>query len=446
MPNTLALGSRRHGALIDFDPDTPPVSVTLMRTKAGISLTIPWESDSSPYASWFTKGFQIDGPEQRDPPHRLLFSDSHGRVELVGCWARGYHLTVGGPGSGTVWASYAVLGADGDADFSTVHGVRSSIPGLRAWVGSESVTESTHAEFAEHKRFAVTASREPNIEIGGSPKLTLVPGWNITRTEDGRTIKDRLYAETRSEAPKSWEELLRPHDALADLLTLSQWRDEQPRPEYAMQFGDPLRTLDGRTHGEQWRQVVRAWHRRIPKPPTRREHLIEYADLGPRGLEKWLNLRQEFSRAYDPIIFSRRLTRVNADTLLAQAAPGLEALGYLLLIRDRATPSAAASSILRTRLERILRDIRGVIPFDGDKWVAGTVDTYNGLKHANRTLPDHIDILNRWRESVFAVRLWTAVELGTPLDELAERARRDDQSHPWEEVRRSAPEPPPPAL
>ncbi|HSO29749.1 MAG TPA: hypothetical protein VLS28_07580, partial [Candidatus Sulfomarinibacteraceae bacterium] len=40
-------------------------------------------------------------------------------------------------------------------------------------------------------------------------------------------------------------------------------------------------------------------------PPTGyRPHLIEYPDLGPAGIARWIDLRNEFARALDPVITS----------------------------------------------------------------------------------------------------------------------------------------------
>ena len=116
MSNELTTGTRRTGNLIDFDPDTPHVHVTLERSADGISLTIPWSGEDSPYSAWFDgdgswrRTRNVSGSSPTSLPKRLLFHDSHGSVMLIGCWARGFHATVGGPGSGTVWARAAILG------------------------------------------------------------------------------------------------------------------------------------------------------------------------------------------------------------------------------------------------------------------------------------------------------------------------------------------------
>ena len=143
-------------------------------------------------------------------------------------------------------------------------------------------------------------------------------------------------------------------------------------------------------------------------------------------------MRDQFARALDPIISARRLQSVLPVTMMAQTGPGIEALGYLLMLRDGASENQAARANLESRFRRVLADVSDVIPFDGESWVVGTVAAYNGLKHANRAEPEEIDLMNRWRETMLALRAWVALEIGTPADGLKQRILGDPQAHPYE--------------
>jgi hypothetical protein len=215
---------------------------------------------------------------------------------------------------------------------------------------------------------------------------------------------------------------------------LSRWRKESCVAVRAHRQDDPLRTLDGEEHGDQWRTVVVADDDRESPPVGYRPHLIEYQDLGSAGIARWIELRNEFARALDPVITSMDLA-ATANTLLAHTGPGLEALGYLLMLRDGASQDRAARATLRERLERVLVDIDEAVPFDGATWANKTVETYNGLKHANRQAPAEVDVANAWRECVLAVRAWVALELGVPAEQVTGRLKNDPQRHPY--VRRS---------
>lgn len=443
MSNELGKGTRRTGNLIDFDPATPHVHVTLERSADGISVTVPWSGEDSPYSGWFDtdgswrRSGSESGRSSRSVPRRLLFQDSHGAVMLTGCWARGFHTTIAGPGSGTVWSRAAILGVDTDVDFDRPHGLQTEISGLREWLDVTSWSEETSWEDG---RLAATihSVETPLIEIGTFKGVSfdLRPAWQIVPDKDlDRIVLLNLVRPCSSGAePALWEEHVGLHRAVRDLLVLSRWRKESCVAVRAHRDDDPLRTLDGKEHGRQWRVVVVPDDDRSPPPSGYRPHLIEYRDLGPDGIARWIDLRNTLARALDPVITSIDLD-ATANTLLAHTGPGLEALGYLLMLRDRIPPKRAARSTLRERLERILADVGDVVPFDGATWVSRTIETYNGLKHANRRAPDEVDVANAWRGCVLAVRAWVALELGVPTEQVASRLEKDPQRHPY--VRRA---------
>ncbi|MFC5730447.1 HEPN domain-containing protein [Nocardioides vastitatis] len=438
MANELTTETRRTGNLIDFDPDTPHVHVTLERSTDGISVTVPWSGEDSPYPAWFgTDGSwrrtKSEGRAPRSVPKRLLFQDSHGSVMLIGCWARGFHSTIDGPGSGTVWSRAAILGVDADVDFDRPHGLQTEISGLRDWLKVTSWSEET--DWEENGLVArIHSLRAPMIEIGTFNGISFEfrQSWQIV-PDDGRdriVLLDLVRACSRGTEPVLWEEHLELHRAVRDLLVLSRWRNESCVAVRAHREDDPLRTLDGKERGGQWRDVIVPDDDREPPPIGYRSHLIEYQDLGPAGIARWIDLRNEFARALDPVITGIDLD-ATANTLLAHTGPGIEALGYLLMLRDGAAPRRAARAILRERLERVLADIDETVPFDGATWVSKTVETYNGLKHANRQAPYEVDVANAWRECVLAVRAWVALELGVPAEQVTARLKNDPHRHPY---------------
>lgn len=430
MDNDLPKGTRRVGNLVDFNADTPPVSVTLERDDEGIRITVPWSGSDDYYSSWFM-GEHTRRPELAvwpPMPKKLLFYDSHGSVLLIDCWARGYHTNLS-TGSGRVWARYAILGVEDDIDYSVANGVRSEITGLREWLGVESVAEDF--DFDSGVLTIKASSGEP-IEVNSL--LSFRPSWDVTRDgHESTTIKNVVFCESRSNDPSSWKGLMGTHLGIRDLLVVSRWAAETCTIFQAQHDADPLKTLDGAEHGEQWRTVV-APHSDPSSPRSREQHphLVEYADLGPKGIVQWLSLRDQFQRALDPIISDRFIGKVGSVTHMAQVGPGLEALGFLIMqIKDGMSATEANRKPLRARLDRILREVGDVLPFDGSDWAAGTTEAYNGIKHANRDLPTELDVLNRWRESVLVVRGWVALELGVKAEDVLSRLERDPQSTPY---------------
>ena len=58
-------------------------------------------------------------------------------------------------------------------------------------------------------------------------------------------------------------------------------------------------------------------------------------------------------------------------------------------------------------------------------WAKEMTRAYNGIKHANRDLPEELDLLNRWMESVVVVRAWVARELGVQPEAVKRRLELD---------------------
>ena len=441
MANELVLGTRRVGDFAEFDPNTPEVKVVLERTDRGIGITVPWSNDDSPYALWFlgNEGSARRRPASENPqaPSRVVFGDSYGFLMLIGCQASSFHTKIRGPGSGTLWSRAAILGVRHDVDFEHPNGMQSDITGLRSWLGSSSWDENTTHGYKSTET-VIRSLLLPDLRIGecAGLQLTFQFNWSTSRENGGDrlVLTDDARCVTRGDGPVSWENHLKLHYAVRDLLVLSRWHRESCHEVFALHLDDPLESVDGQTHGEQWREVVVPDTAKQTAPRKRRAHLIEYEDLGPAGVLRWIHLRDEFARALDPVISSIELKGTAANTFLAHTGPGLEALGYLLLLRDGVSSTQAGKATLRRRLERILEDLNGCLPFDGEKWVSSTCKAYNGLKHANRDKPDWLDVMNSWRECVLVVRSWVAVELGVSTETLKQRLSIDSQRHPFVEV------------
>ena len=418
-------GTRRTGDLVDFDPDTPEVKVGLEWSEQGISVEVPWSAPDDYYASWFLRDSFQGMPAAHKPiPKRLKFADTHGALQLVNCWPRGFHSNLSS-GTGRMWAQFAVMDVRDDIDFLQVDGIRSEVSGLREWLGVSSVSEVLDAPSR-----TITVVGKPADEIVVTPDLTFVPTWSTERPDgrDSIVLLDYVACETRSVTPADWDDLAEAHRGVRDLLVLARWRPETSTVTMVTRSDDPIVTLDGEQHGRQWRNVVVASREEPPAPISGyRPYLMEYDEIGgAAGVARWLVLRDEFSRALDPIVSDRYLQKVPALTHLAQVGPGLEALGYLLLKnRDGIGAEAAKDSQLRRRLDRIAAEVDTAVPFDAAIWAERMTSAYNGIKHANRKLPAELDLLNRWRESIVAVRAWVALELGAEAAAVKRRLELD---------------------
>ncbi|WP_148287005.1 HEPN domain-containing protein [Curtobacterium sp. B18] len=435
--NTLSLGERRFGRLVGDPARVGDGDVVLERTDDGVVLQVTWPSPAAgPVPRWFraeSDVFDLIDPEAaaevHDVPRLLRFRDRRGFVTLLGCRRGGYSARSGGPGSGRIRVQHIVFGGHEDCDYTAAVALRAVVSHLRNWVGASAWTAyESSGRGLEYRR-----ELSEDVELGrwGAVDIVLRPQARLAEREESDLIELRtdLLVETRARTPVAWERHLRVHTALRDLLVISGWHTEvglihsvqHPADVYVYRDGDERMF---------WRPVTSS-HEKTALRPKRRHHLITYQDLGPEGLRCWFGVWSRLRRIIDPIVSSIDMRNVTPVALLAQVGPGVEALGYELSRRDGLSRRKAGGVVLARRLARILVDVGDVLPFNGADWATRMVSTYNGIKHANRDMPDLLDVLNTERECVLVVRAWCALQVGVDRAALRDRLREDAQSRPW---------------
>jgi hypothetical protein len=439
MTNELKLGDRRHGGLFDENPDTPNISATIERSEKGIYVSMHWDSEKNPeYGRWFTNdGFYTDqDPSESRPdpecPSELIFRDSHGAITLVGCRSAGYHTNFF-IGTGRISVGAAIIGASNLA-YSKINGLQCEVSGLRSWLGTTSIHQThTLEEETGRQRIDINLHSPEPIPIPDSG-LTFRPTYSKLRTHHSLEIKDLVRLEHRTEDESSWRTHFGALRAIRDLLAISRWRSEALTAERVMRSDDPLRVLSGNSVGEQWRAVIDDTSNHVMDEKVTPAHFIQYQELRPEGISRWIKLREDFSRAFDPAVSSIYVENLTTEVRLTQMAIGLEALGFLIFVRDDGlSESAANRQNIKTRLDRVAQDLDGVLPFvsSNPDWSQSIADAYNALKHVNRGSPQAVDVANAWRECVLLFRAWIASELGVDHAALTQRVLQDPYIHPF---------------
>jgi hypothetical protein len=442
MVNELNVGDRRYGSIIDGDPDTAPLSATLVRTEGGVSFSMTFNHEETPeYRRWFTADgfFAADGAEDTKPvgpPSELMFDDSHGQIALLGCRAVNWHTNFH-TGYGTIQASAAVVGASSTA-YAKITGLRSEVSGLRSWVGATSIKNKPERN-PETKRlkqtFVLEAPDPINIPDSG---LSFSPDFVSSQKTDTVSIRDVVQLIHRTEQEEPWHVHQGAQLAVRDLLAISRWRAETVTPAFVCRPDDLLPDAnDQPTERPWWRKAI---YSDTPSPmeeTTKIEHLIWWDELKPEGMVKWIKLREDFARAIDPAVSSIYLKNSIIEVQLTQIAIGLEALGHLIAMRDDGSTEAQANALnFKERLIRIAQDVPDVLPFVNDTWAQTMATAYNSLKHVNRPTQQLPMVANSWREGTLLFRAWIAAELGLDHEEIKSRLARDRHSRPLVEASR----------
>lgn len=455
--NELIVGEPRLGWLIDGNPKTPETAVMLRDTGAIIELRIPLQGmfrEDGPYARWWSSlTMHADDPEQTKysytPPRVMLFHDDRGFVALVGCRASGARQARHA-GYGVIVANYAVL--DGiSSKYDKINGMRSDIPAMSAWTGITSMAVKPNNDSEGLlEAVQVELKRLPPVSISRTLNLVIHPLWDASQRRAAFSTRERIMLETKVKDARSWEEHLMVHGAVWDLVSIAAWRPFTVTRLEVCRGDDLGNTLKGTT--ECWRRV--ATHR-LPQygddDSRKLSFLFWYDNIGARGVKHWLRLREEYTDAFDPFLSILRSDDPWNDTNVVQIGIVLEKLGYLIDIKKNEGAHLNGQDQLSfMKALQVILDDMPVTPFVGDDesenevhenelsvddtsdaWKRNIRAAYMGLKHADRTMPDSLDLINALRKSILVVRFWVAHQLGVHENVLKEGRKYDPLSKPF---------------
>lgn len=430
MSNILGEGQPRIGWMIDGNPETPHVATLLQRHGDRITLTVPWPPglEASPYERWFP-GF---GDAQDEVPEVLLFEDIDGPVTLVGCRVRSSNRQmIQRNGQGVLDVEFAVLGARGP--WAKIGGLRSELPGLGGWVQAASVRES-RVEDSRHRLKALDYHLESPkpISLDRGLNLRLVPHFSSSAgaRADVTELRQTVFVETNVTRPRPWRDHLIAHNAVRDLLSLATWRRSGYVDQSATHPADPHRTLDGTAHGTKWCSVESTLNLRFRPYVGRSDYLFYFEQVGAAGFRRWLRFRSSFRRGIDPLISLLALQGHTLETEIAQSGIGFESLGFELAREAGVARQAAGREDHRARLQRVFDQLPPEAKAKLEGWPERSARAYNGVKHADRRMPEVLELANTERQNVTVFRVWVATRIGVPESVLlgqAERARMFDQ-------------------
>jgi len=417
MDNSLPVGAARIGQLYDDVEDTPHITAQLRRDSAGVHLELSLLADVTDYhADWF---------RTRQLPSFLTFRDTSGPVALTGLRLEGRNRSfASGLARGTIRVDHAVIGAD-VANYSSLDGLRSEIAGMALWSGLSSVTKDrAHTEEGRLRSFVITAESQDAVAVSDDDSVLFTPYFSVNLDDaNGRTvIQEQILVETRARPAAPWDEHLRTHRALQDLLSLAYWHPCALRVTAAQRLDDPHRTMDGQDRGPRWLEAIvtragRAMLDHDLELPAHAHPLFAFSDIGPRGVSQWLQEYQTLGRPMWPLaalLFSGG-TPVQADLL--QVATALEALGH----------SIAGGT--RHFIDYLLAAVGAVDPAvvgaicgsDARDWARKFNAAYKGVKHADNAATDPQVAWDMLTSGRLLIQSWLGIHLGADPGQLAQR-------------------------
>lgn len=437
MKNDLKINEPRLGWFEDGLPNdvTPSTATMLVDNGNQIILHIPWyDSDlglAGQIERWFSSGAHYsDDPGKStysyEPPAEFLFHDAQGSVLLIGCKSIGYESNpMLGVGKGRISADAAIIGAK-TFGYSNINGMRTEISGLGDWFGLSSIEKTLQLkdsggyESVELKGFSAE-----NLFLHRRLNLRLIPTWESGKDGlNGQYLKDRIFVETRTKSTSDWEEHLDVHSGLRDLLRIATWNPAGYESIEVLKDSDARVIRPAGDRSDKWcalRSHVVVGYDGHPLESSR--SLFYFNNLGRNGFGRWMNTRKQYKRGINPIMATLESTDWPLETQFMNVMIGLEAIGYARSIELKIPKKAADDERMGRRLERIISDC-STMPFP-EGWHEECASVYNGIKHANKKLPEFEKILTNYYRAVLLFRIWIATRLGVPKTVTKNRLARD---------------------
>lgn len=451
--NALEVGESRIGLMIDGLLETPPVAVKVERTEKRVEVTIPFlDGHRDIYRYWFSTGIMFgDDPDRSkrryEPPETLSVYTAKGPVGLVGSRAVGSTTKYGVPaiGEGRLTFDFTILGARSGADYGVINGLRSEIEGLGTWVGLRSLDAEQELEDGRLTSVNLRLKSPTPLRAGRRLNAQIRANWRYGPgpEPDQTTIAERMQLHTEVKRATTWEEHLRVHFRLRELLRVASWTRLNFVSHEAMSFADPVRTADGKAHGNQWFPVITHRTGIAPRAEklTRRDFLFSYGDVASRGVGRWIDLGEKFDRALAPLARLVDIEGASLEAHLAQVGIGFEMLGHDLLIEGGATKTQAKGAMFIGQVHAVSSLVADVLPFPVDEFPDLLRRTYVGVKHADRERPDGYAMQLAYWQAIQVFRAWVALRLGVAKPRLREALKYDNVTRHIQAIERDGREP-----
>ncbi|WP_410819119.1 HEPN domain-containing protein [Micromonospora sp. 050-3] len=412
--------------------DPPAPALLRIDEHAGIDVDIPLLPGAYPPHS-------LDNPAPS--PEYLHFKDDRGLLTLGGCHGRGHRWnSASGCGRKFLRAAFAVKGADfSDESTKQVHGVRSQLAGLHAWMGWQ-ITTMTIKNDAEDNIEEVGISKRivaATVVSEGSYTVRFAP---TVKTRDFDFTGEETHYDTLADQPTSWDSHLVLHSAIRNLVALSLWHPvdyvshevQHPSESRQLPNGDeppmPWRTLH-------YLHRTRRTHNVSPTEPRVQSEHFTYNDVGENGVKRWFELSRSHSRTIAPLMSHLYLTGLPVETQMTHIGICLEALRFADRIGTGESQGVANGESIANRASALAGGVgESVVNILGgaDRWGSRFADAYNGVKHANRPSVDPGELFWLVRSGALVARACLLQRIGVPSESF-NRLRNSAWWHPMKE-------------
>ena len=436
------------------------IPATLARKNKLIQLLVQVKSrkDSSPATRWGMNSIPFgDDPRrekyQYNAPENMYFIDDIGHILLIGCKSSGFRdsLLSSSAGIGGVLIELSVdttIFSTNIYNTDAFNGYKTEIESLSQWLQMD--TLNLVSEYYEDepmlrvKSVSTKVSSDKEIMVSDSIGLKFKSGFNVKPNDSLTQIiyESADSLETYHRDGISFNEAMKNHNAIRDLMTVSSWSNHQFTSISVSHDSD--KEFDDK---DRWVKAISVyWNTTETVDVKNKEFMFTYQDIKESGVRRWLNIRNQYSRAIDPILTTIRWNGSPIENTLFNLCAGAEALGRYIA-RDFPDKSLEdkGRAYLQSALQNIINQIpKGILPYvkegegnqDGKvvnnlpEWKEKINDSYNSVKHFGGKEIDY----NRVFESIDLLKIillsWIGTQLGVPAHVLKESLKRYERYLP----------------
>lgn len=420
MPET-PLDHSRIGFLVDGIADTDLMSAVYEYDSLGVRVQVPFHLDDDVRGRWWSSGIvYADDPSRTkhsySPPSELDYYDSVGSVGLVGCHSAPSTQRYGGGkpsvGLGMIRAAYAIEGAYSSKNYVKPNGLRSEIDGFASWLGFSALTSTvTFKKDGTNRSITTTAAPVEDMKLGRSLNLRAVArGSSSGQRTPLVTYRNEVLLQTFVNTPTSWDDHLAIHVGVRNLLRIAAWKPLNFESHAAACKKESV--VIGDTDRQSWCPVRTVKTSLSPGTWTARDRfLFTYSDIGRTGITRWLKLAKQYSRGIDPLVRLLDLEGATIDAHMMQLGVAVEAIGYQALIDSGKTPTAANTTSVKGRIDFLIAEAGASVSFDTTTFAQDLADSYNSVKHANRTSVAPATKVEHYHQGAQLLRVWIGLRL-----------------------------------
>lgn len=426
------------------------IPATLVRKNKRIQLFVQVKSyqDSSPAARWGTRNiiYFSDDPQyekyQYDVPENMYFIDDIGRILLIGCKSCGFRDNIislfaeRGGALKKISVDTAVFSTNA-YDTDAFNGYKTEIENLSQWLQMN--TLSLEPEFYEDglgqrvKSVSTKASSGEEILVDDSIGLKFKSGFNVKANKLSTQIiyESSDSVETYYEKSISFNEAMKKHSVIRDLLMVSSWSNHQ--------FISISVSHDKEMNN--WVKAISAYWETVETIDVEdKKFLFFYQDIKEAGVRRWLEIHDQYSRAINPILSTIRWNDSPIENILFNLCAGAEALGrYIAYDSPDISFKSNGRAYLQDALQNIINQIpKGILPYvksgegnrDGKvvnnlpEWKEKINKSYNSVKHYGGEEVDYDEVFEAIDLLKIILLSWIGTRLGVPAPVLKDRLNK----------------------